>query len=141
MNYSDILFYIIPVIGWFMIARGFVKLLNYHLLTKSGIKTEDIIQDLVIKHFKGGVTIWPVIQYVIANGNIITKRVDFSADTYAQYEEGDIITVLYRETEPENFIIDDVSYKKAVYRYILLGILFLLFGLVLLLCKWNKLFY
>jgi hypothetical protein len=134
------LIYLIPVVSFFIIARGLVKLANYNLLMKSGIKAEGIIHELVIKHFRGGSSIWPVVKYTTINHEIITKKVDFSADTYSQYEEGDLVTVLYREMEQENFIIDDSGYKKAIYNYILLGLMLLSFGFVLLLCKWNNLF-
>ncbi|MEN0053450.1 MAG: DUF3592 domain-containing protein [Mucilaginibacter sp.] len=140
MDYSDFLIYIPTVVSFFIIVRGLVKLANYNLLMKSGLKAEGVIHELVIKHFKGGSSVWPVVKYTTINHEIITKKVDFSADTYSQYEEGDLVTVFYREMEQENFIIDDSGYKKAVYQYILLGILFLAFGLVLLLCKWNNLF-
>jgi len=80
-----------------------------------------------------------VVRYTTINRDIVTRKVDVSVDAYSQYEEGDTVAVLSRENEPENFVIDDNSYKKATHEYVILGILILLISLFILLCKWDNL--
>jgi len=127
--------YVIPLAGVLSFIIGLIKYRTYKRLTKSGTQTEGIIVDLIEERDDGTSHFWPVVKFKNVNQFWVTIKADISVNSYSKYKKGDLVSILFDENNPEKFIINDGQYINGIYVFIIIGLIFLVYGLLVLFFK------
>lgn len=125
VNYDEL---ILLAGGAFVTVFGIGKQNERKKLLAIGTKAEGVVFDIEKNldwesSTSGGVEYWPIIRYVTAEKEWVTKKYEVTGALNA-YKIGDKVTVVYDPGDIEHFIIDDGKTKW-------LGPIFIAVGIVL----------
>ena len=128
VSYPPLQIAIAFVIGGFLLFFGIKKISSWRKLKEFGVKAEGVVFRLEQSNNARDQTYYPVIRFLTAEKEWITKRYD-GATTSGKYKEGDKVNILYNNDDAENFIIDDKINMLAGPILIGLGIVFILYAI------------
>lgn len=114
--------------GSFLVVLGIGKLNERRKLLKTGAKVDGVVFSVEEEWGVGtrrSRLYYPVIRYVTAENEWVTKRYEIGTNPSA-YNEGDRVKVIYDKADIEHFIIDNITTKLLGLVRIIIGVLLMI---------------